>query len=218
HVHPEHDLGATAFPADSVMIRSRAQLEEIAETGLRVADEFRLRSAEYADLLDGARFRDADIVFDEALELDLGGVHVRLRAMGPDHTPGDTVALVVEDGVLFSGDVAMLLPPSFASVRSSLRHWLASLDELEAMHPQVIVPSHGPTGGVELIEAYRRYLREVLRLSRAARREGKSAEQAVAEIVPQLIDGQPDAARIAGAVRVAYREAGPADEEAGEQR
>ncbi|MFC7787745.1 MBL fold metallo-hydrolase [Microbacterium sp. MAHUQ-60] len=216
HVHPEHDLGASAFPAGTVMIRSRPQVEEIAETGLGVADDFRKRSTEYAELLAGARFREPDIVFDDVLVLDLGGVRVQLRAMGPNHTPGDTIALVVDDGVVFSGDIAMRPPPSFASPHSSLRHWLTSLDELQAMRPRIIVPSHGPFGGAELIEGYRRYLRDVRRLSRAAWQEGRSAEQAVAEIVPQLIDAQPDAVRIAGAVRVAYREAESADEETGE--
>lgn len=216
HVHPEHDLGAPAFPAETVMIRSRAQITEIAETGLQVADDFRLRSAEYVELLEGAEFRDADIVFDETLELDLGGVHVDVQAMGPNHTLGDTVALVVEDGVLFSGDIAMALPPAFASPHSSLRHWLTSLDLLDALHPRLIVPSHGPVGGVELIDGYRRYLHEVVRLSTTARMVGKDQEQAVAEIIPQLIEAHPDAGRIAGAVRAAYREAEHADGRTGE--
>ncbi|GAB3597489.1 MBL fold metallo-hydrolase [Microbacterium tumbae] len=211
HVHPEHDLGAQAFPADTVMLRARSQLDEIAETGLRVADDFRLRSADYAELLDGARFRSADIVFDDALELDLGGVTVLLRAMGPNHTPGDTVALVVEDGVLFSGDIAMKPTPSFASARSSMRRWLESLDELEAMRPRVIVPSHGPFGGVELIDAYRLYLRQVRALAEDAHLAGRTPEQAAEEIVPELIDAHPDAGRIAGAIRAAYREAETAE-------
>ena len=31
HVHPEHDLGAQAFPGTTTLIRSFAQLKEIAE-------------------------------------------------------------------------------------------------------------------------------------------------------------------------------------------
>ena len=31
HVHPEHDLGAQAFPATATLIRSTAQVKDIAE-------------------------------------------------------------------------------------------------------------------------------------------------------------------------------------------
>src|SRR5262245_6691929 len=35
HVHPEHDLGAHAFPATTTLIRSTLQVKEIAEFGLQ---------------------------------------------------------------------------------------------------------------------------------------------------------------------------------------
>ena len=206
HVHPEHDLGARAFPSDTIMIRTRDQVEEIAEEGLRVAADFRKRSSDYADLLEGAAFRDADIMFDDALELDLGGVHVRLRSMGANHTRGDTVAHVVEDAVLFSGDIAMKPPPAFASSRSSMRHWMHSLDVLDDISAQIIVPSHGPIGGGELIDGYRIYFREVHRRTSAALAAGRTREQAIAEITDALVPRYPDAGRIAGAVRVAFAE------------
>src|SRR5262249_11419577 len=40
HVHPEHDLGAQAFPATTTFIRSNAQVKEIAEEGMKTADAF----------------------------------------------------------------------------------------------------------------------------------------------------------------------------------
>ncbi|KAA0960116.1 MBL fold metallo-hydrolase [Microbacterium sp. ANT_H45B] len=206
HVHPEHDLGAGAFPTETVMIRTRSQVAEIAEEGLRIAADFRRRSSDYADLLEGAAFRDADIVFDDALELDLGGVRVLLRSMGANHTPGDTVAHVVEDAVLFSGDIAMKPPPAFASSRSSMRHWVRSLDVLGEMSARIIVPSHGPVGGGELIEGYRLYFRDVHRRTSAALAAGRTVEDTVAEITDALLPHYPDAGRIAGAVRVAYTE------------
>ena len=40
HVHPEHDLGAQAFPDTAKLIRSTDQLKDIAESGLRLAKVF----------------------------------------------------------------------------------------------------------------------------------------------------------------------------------
>lgn len=54
HVHPEHDLGAQAFPATTKMIRSRDQVAEIGLAGQTTADTFRSRSEINRQLLAGA--------------------------------------------------------------------------------------------------------------------------------------------------------------------
>lgn len=58
-----------------------------------------------AELLDGARHRSLGILFAHEVTLDLGGVHVAVTGVGPNHTLGDTVFFVEEDRVLFTGDV-----------------------------------------------------------------------------------------------------------------
>lgn len=207
HVHPEHDLGAHAFPSDTLMIRATAQAEEIRDDGMRVADDFRERSGAFRALLEGARFRDADVTFDRRLALDLGGVSVRLTAMGANHTRGDTVALVVEDRVLFSGDVVMMGAPAFASPRSSVSGWLESLDELEGLAPGTIVPSHGPLGDVRMIAAYRAHLAGVRRRVNELRASGVGDDEAVKVVRAERAGDFGDADRLEGAIRAALREA-----------
>ncbi len=207
HFHPEHDLGAQAFPASTMMIRSADQQKDIDEFGLALAKVFAARSALNAELLQGAEYRRANISFGQDMLLDLGGVRAHLTAMGANHTRGDIAIWIEGDRVLFTGDIAMQAQPAFASPYSSLDHWLQSLDRLEALHPQLIVPSHGPTGeGVQFIEGYRAYLKEVRERTAAEKRAGKSAEQA-AEAVTAAMDGKyPDRGRLAGAVKSAYAE------------
>ena len=207
HVHPEHDLGAHAFPASTQMIRSRAQVNEIAEFGQQTADAFRQRSAAMRELLDGAEFRKADVTFDEQYRLDLGEVRVQLIAMGPNHTPGDTVAFVEQDGVVFSGDVVMKGLPAFASPKSSLAHWLTSLDRIDALKPRIIVPSHGPMGDAAFIANYRQYLTVVRDRATALKSENQSLDQATQTIVAELKQQYPESARMSGAIRTAYAEA-----------
>lgn len=208
HFHPEHDLGAQAFPADTVLIRSKDQEADIAEFGLQLARVFADRSPLSAELLAGAAFRAADITFETERNLDLGGVKARIHAMGPNHTRGDTAVFVEPDGILFAGDVVMSALPAFASPYSSVSHWLASLDRLRALNPTLIVPSHGPNGGVELIEAYRRYLTAVRDRTAAAKRAGRSVEDTVAAVGAELRPTFPDPRdRLGGAIRAAYREA-----------
>jgi glyoxylase-like metal-dependent hydrolase (beta-lactamase superfamily II) len=208
HVHPEHDLGAQAFPATIKLIRSNDQVKDIAEFGLQLAEVFAKRSAINAELLKDANFRKADITFDKDYDLDLGGVHAKLTAMGANHTAGDSIIWIESDRVLFSGDIAMRAQPAFASPHSSLKHWMASLDRLEALKPAVIVPSHGPTGdGVGFITGYRSYLTEVRERTAAEKHAGHSADAAVTSVTAAFGDRAPDKARLAGAIRAAYAEA-----------
>jgi glyoxylase-like metal-dependent hydrolase (beta-lactamase superfamily II) len=207
HVHPEHDLGAQAFPATTTMIRANAQVKEIAEEGFRTADMFRGRSEINKQLLEGAEFRKADVTFDSSYDLDLGGVKVKLFALGPGHTQGDTVTFVEGDNVLFSGDLAMRALPAFASSKSSARQWLVALDRMDALKPKIVAPSHGPIGDAAYIAGYRTYITRIQTRAAALKREGKSVDDAVAAITAELKADYPDTARAAGAIRVAYNEA-----------
>lgn len=207
HVHPEHDLGAQAFPDTTKLIRSTDQLRDIEESGLRLANIFASRSATHAALLKDAHFRKADITFERDYDLDLGSVRAQISAMGPNHTIGDTIVWVESDRVLFSGDVAMRPQPAFASPRSSIRQWLASLDKLEALKPAIIVPSHGPTGdGTGFISAYRTYQTEVRDRTQAEKRAGRSIDETVEVVTKAFGDRAPDKTRLAGAIKAAYAE------------
>jgi glyoxylase-like metal-dependent hydrolase (beta-lactamase superfamily II) len=206
HFHPEHDLGAAAFPPDTKLLRSADQQKDIAEFGLQLAEVFSRRSPFIADLLKGAEFRPATVSFEHEYTVDLGGVTVRLIAMGANHTRGDTAFLVEPDNILFSGDVVMRPQPSFASPYSTIRHWLASLDQLEQLKPNRIVPSHGPMGGGELIAGYRTYLTTIQTRVADEKKQGKTLDETIEAVTNELQATYPDRNRLAGAIRAAYQE------------
>lgn len=207
HFHPEHDLGAQVFPESTTLIRSNDQAKDIAEFGLQLAQVFARRSAINAELLKDADFRKANVTFDRDYALDLGGVKVQLIAMGANHTRGDTAIWVESDRVLFSGDVAMRPQPVFASPYSTIRHWLSSLDRLEALKPAVIVPSHGPTGDAAFISGYRNYLIEVRDRTAADKKAGRTADQTTETVTAAMAERFSDKGRLAGAIKAAYAEA-----------
>ena len=208
HFHPEHDLGAQAFPADTTLIRSTDQVKDIDEFGLQLAKVFAARSAINAELLKDAEFRKANVTFEREHTVDLGGVRAQLLAVGPNHTRGDTALWVDADRVLFSGDVAMRPQPAFASPYSNVRHWLASLDRLEAFKPAIIVPSHGPVGDGSLFASgYRTYLIEVRDRTAAEKKAGRTADQATETVTAAMAERYPDKGRLAGAIKAAYAEA-----------
>ena len=52
HFHPEHDLGATAFPSDAKMIRWRDQQAEVDELGVQTIERFASFSPAVAALVE----------------------------------------------------------------------------------------------------------------------------------------------------------------------
>ncbi|MBC8026015.1 MAG: MBL fold metallo-hydrolase [Steroidobacteraceae bacterium] len=205
HVHPEHDMGAHVFPPPSKLIRSRDQLADIAAgAGTNLVPVFAQRSELNTELLTGAQHRAADITFDKEYTLDLGGLKAKIYAMGTNHTAGDTVVLV--DGVLFSGDVAMKPQPSFANSTAKISHWLASLDRLEGFKAKRIVPSHGGFGGNEIITGYRAYLTRIRDRGAELKKAGKSQDEAVQIVTDELSAEFPDKNRLKGAILAAWVE------------
>jgi glyoxylase-like metal-dependent hydrolase (beta-lactamase superfamily II) len=203
HAHPEHDLGAQAFPASAKMIRSADQTADI-PNDMALAKVFAGFSPEIAAMLADARPRAADVGFEREYELDLGGVSARLIALGPNHTAGDTAIWVAADRVLFSGDVAMKAQPALVTPKTTIPQWLGSLDRLEALKPTVVVPSHGPVGDAGFIRGYRTYLAEVAERTAAAKAAGQDLAAATAAVTAAMGARYPDKGRLAGAVKVAF--------------
>lgn len=215
HFHPEHDLGATAFPANAKVVRWRMQQIEGEEQGADMATRFASFSPTVAELLEGWLFRAPDVLFDDAVTIDLGGVHVRVFGVGPNHTRGDTAFFVEEDRVLFTGDTVMPVFPSVSAAYADYDKWLANLDAYEALNPATVVPAHGRLGDVALIRRYRDYLTAVRERVAAAKRGGASLEDAQSQLTAPLIEefadlrpagGAPEG-RVNAAIAAAYRTA-----------
>ena len=210
HYHPEHSLGGAAFPATAKFIRPTVQHQEMQEVGKTIQNTFANLSPLHKELLDGVEYPRADILFEREHRLDLGGVHVRLFTRGPLHTKGDTMIFVEEDRVLFSGDVVMNNAFLAASATSSITTWLTTLDELDALKPAVVVPSHGGIGDAALIARDREYLTAVQVRVAQLKAEGKSVEDVAQAVAPEIqakFPGWTSPARVATAARAAYAEA-----------
>ena len=206
HFHPEHDLGAGGFPANTKMLRSRDQQADIDEFGLETSKRFASFSPDTAELLKGAEFRKADQFFDKELTLDLGGARVRLMTMGPNHTRGDIAFWVEPDNVLLSGDIVMTTMPGFSSPYSKLSVWLQSLNRFEQLKPVRIVPSHGPIGDASMIARWKTLMTTVQTRAAELKKQGRTLDDTVKAIQDELQDRYPRNG-LAGVARAAYNEA-----------
>jgi glyoxylase-like metal-dependent hydrolase (beta-lactamase superfamily II) len=214
HFHPEHDLGANGFPPNAKLLRWRGQQVEADQDGMPTVERFKNFSPGVAELLNGVSFRPADVLFDDEITVDLGGVHVKVFGVGPNHTRGDTSFFVIEDRVLFTGDTVMPVLPAVGGQSASLKKWLENLDDYEALAPTAVVPAHGKLIDLSYVRRYREYLGAVQQRTAAAKRGGSTLEQAQQTLAPVLATDFADLApangatgRINAAIQAAYREA-----------
>jgi glyoxylase-like metal-dependent hydrolase (beta-lactamase superfamily II) len=205
HVHPEHDLGAQGFPAHTKMVRSQEQIAEIAASGLEMAKRFAGFSPLNAELLAGAEFRKADVTFEREHTIDLGGVGVRLLAMGYNHTRGDTATFVTPDRVLFSGDVSMAALPAVGA-GSRMAQWITSQERFEALEPRVVVPSHGPNGDAATVARNKAFLIAVRDRVAALKKQGVGLDEALKTLQAELEPRFGASNRTTGTIRTAFAE------------
>jgi glyoxylase-like metal-dependent hydrolase (beta-lactamase superfamily II) len=204
HYHPEHSLGAAAFKGAKLLM-TRMQKQDMAELGKPIQETFASRSPLNAELLNGVPYPTPDILFDREYRIDLGGVHARLLWRGPEamHTRGDTMIFVEEERVLFTGDVVMSQRFLAAQNTSSITTWLATLDELAALRPAIVVPSHGSIGDATLIARDRAFLQSVQERVGELKRAGKSIDEAVAAVVADIAPKYPEWGNPSGAAAAA---------------
>ena len=74
HFHSEHTSGESAFPPNTIIIRNRAQQDEMDKGVMAHVEVFKKMSDQNNGLLQNVKFRAPDVVFDKEAKIDLGGV------------------------------------------------------------------------------------------------------------------------------------------------
>lgn len=193
HFHPEHMTGVQAFPANTIVIRSETQQEEVEKKQPEFIHNFSQRTADLKALLQDVKTRPPDILFENEAKLDLGGISVRLLTYGPAHTRGDTFVYVEPDGVLFTGDVVInRFFPIFPDADASGTNWLKILDQLDELHARTIVPGHGEVGDASLINTERTYLKGIESRTAELKAQGKSPDETVQVLSAEFRKKYPD--------------------------
>lgn len=128
-----------------------------------------------------------DMVYKDAVDIYLGQRVVQVRYM-LGHTGGDSVVSVPDANVVFSGDLVWQkhLPNLIDATTDA---WIKSLDELMAQHSSAtFVSGHGDVAAPQDVRDFHDYLvtlRDVVGKAQAA---GKSGQDLINAVLPQLKD------------------------------
>jgi glyoxylase-like metal-dependent hydrolase (beta-lactamase superfamily II) len=199
HFHPEHGFGAQAFKGEATILYNREQFDELHAKGQAYVDLFRTFGPNVEAALEGVQLVDPDEVYDgDARRVDLGSRVADLRTYGRAHTRGDQVVWLSDERILFTGDLVEerifpiypYFPPEDADVDGEA--WIEVLRKLEALKPRIVVPGHGGVGDAGVIRVAREFHERVRDETYALADAGASADEAVAEIEPKMLELHPD--------------------------
>lgn len=184
HYHPDHTWGASLFADEGAVLLA------CPETGLLLElhspsylEYYRQRAPHVLDRLGEVRIEAPDSTVEDGETIDLGGVEVVLRCVGPAHTAGDCFVTVPGERVLFSGGVVSNgYHPNLGDPDADPDNWLAVLDRLGGEGYRYIIPGQGKVCGPEALETEGSYITDLLELCRQAIREGVPFDRAIREI------------------------------------
>lgn len=182
HYHLDHsggnrafvDAGATVVAHKNV--RAWERTENLKFFGATPTDEQKARVAALAL---------PDVVYSDAIDLYLGDRLVQVRYM-LGHTGGDSVVIVPDANVVFTGDLfwQQRLPNL---IDASTKVWVDTLQQLATAYPNAkFVSGHGDVGTADDVRAFRDYLIFLRQQIAQAQQEGKSGQALQDTVLPQL--------------------------------
>ena len=217
HSHPDH-VGGNRLFAGAEIVSHRVCREEMARTAIRPPSEgppplmaSMPRTPGIQRMFDMVA-ADPDrkiplpsLTYEDSLTLHYGETEVQLLYYGPAHTFGDTLVYFPQSKVLFAGDVAFFYSMPLAG-SGKIGGWLEVIDRVKDLDVELIVPGHGPVGGMQELADEREYFEFVMEQARSCFERKVPAEQAAKEIDPGPYGEWPESERMIANVLVAYRE------------
>lgn len=182
HYHADHIYGLQEFKRAGAKIIAHQAAREYLNSDTAQSRLIASRT-DLAPWIDAkTRLVPADEWIDGPRDLDIGGVKLLLRPVGPAHTPEDLVVFLPSEKVLFAGDIVFRGRIPYVGQADS-RSWIAALNSILDFDASVIVPGHGQVStsareDIVLTRDYLTYLRETMA---AAARDLDPFEEAYAK-------------------------------------
>ncbi len=157
HDHDDHWLGNSFYKSKGAVIIGPKTYDENVVVGM----ETRMQTVLGKELFGKTTIVKLDTVVDNNLTLSVGEKHFVIKQFVKQaHTEGDLVVHLLEENVVFAGDV--VFNGRLTSIRDgSLIGSLKILDYIDALHPKVIVGGHGRKTDVNATQALRNYLTDM---------------------------------------------------------
>lgn len=180
HHHVDHVLGTRRFMPARIVCHRQCRSHILAGRDSMV-DRWRKMRPLLAPDLQGIEVVVPDLTFEDRISVHLGSREMLVFHPGIAHTDGDAAALLLQDRILFAGDLFFnrVCPAAF---QGSVTGWIAAVEHMLSLDVATVVPGHGPVADKAALASMLEYLRLIQSGSQAAFAAGLSEEQAAAEM------------------------------------
>jgi cyclase len=147
--HGDHTFGNCSFPKETLIVQHRRTAEFVPYVEEEKA--FLMSSVNNnLKVFEGIELRLPDLVFDDYLQFDLGGLIVETHYFGPANTLGDTITYIPDAKIAFTGN--MTGGNIVLALESDAATYLHSLSQFaRTLAVDTLIPSHSaPTTGAVL--------------------------------------------------------------------
>ena len=185
HTHLDHAFGNCVFARLGATIISqtadRTTLQRTGAETLKGIAAFGLKPEEMV----GTQIVLPTFTFSDRMQIDLGGESVELIHFAPSHTEGSMVVSIPAHKILFAGDILFTdFHPFLAD--GDIAGWTRTIDALQAMDVEKIVPGHGPLSSKKDLTEMKAYLQLFDRKARELAANSRDVE-AIAAQLQQLL-------------------------------
>lgn len=161
HHHWDHVFGNAAFAGQDIV--AQRACPRLIQAELQGGDESLRLPPSQGVPMPTVTFGDRLTYSDEDESVHL--IHT------PGHSEDSLVVFLVKARILFGGDTVEWPLPNFCQ-RDGAEEWIHTLRHLKQLPADVIVPSHGPAMGKEIIDANERYISGVFEAVATAKAAG----------------------------------------------
>lgn len=143
HYHADHIYGLQAFKAAGAEIWAHRKAQAYLNSP-QAAERLAQRRNDLFPWVDqGTVVVPPDLWIDGDTDFRMGGLTFRILYSHGAHSPEDVMMYVVEDKLLFAGDLIFAGRVPFVGNADSAG-WLAAMDIMIGLAPTVVIPGHGP--------------------------------------------------------------------------
>ena len=138
-------------------------------------------SLAYLEQVKETKVTPPSVTFDRSMTIVRGGREMRVVYLGRGHTDTDVVVFLPKERIVCTGDLMESIPSYMGD--SFPEDWIVTLEKLKALDFDTVMPGHGVVfKGKTKIEAFQKYLRDVITQVTALKKQGLSADAAAAKV------------------------------------
>jgi glyoxylase-like metal-dependent hydrolase (beta-lactamase superfamily II) len=144
HYHADHIYGLQSFQKIGAKIVAHPAAKGYlnSETAAQRLSASRVELAPWVD--DNTKLAEADTWISNETKLNLSGIELVVKPVGPAHTPEDLVIFFPQDNVLFTGDLLFKGRLPFIGATADAGAWIQALNSFLDFKANVAIPGHGP--------------------------------------------------------------------------